>query len=77
MAFRGGGSGRLMGNPDDGEAWYTLVGELLLRRVSSSCWSRASRFGEICRLWRGLGATSGRGGEAGRGVAAINLLTSR
>lgn len=52
---------------------YELVGEPLLRRVSSSCSSKASRFGEIWRAWPDLGTTSGReAGEAGRGgVAAM------
>lgn len=74
-AFRGGGGGRLMANSVELVVWYALVGELLLRRVSSSCSSKASRLGEICSAWPGFGTVAAgcETGEMGRGgVAAIS-----
>jgi len=58
MLFLGGGGGRLTANPEMG--WYRLVGD---PRVSSSCWRRASRLGEIRRevpdtTWKGEGGSS-------------------
>lgn len=47
-ALRGGGGGRLTANSDDEVEQDRLVGEPALRRVSSSCCKRASRFGLIC-----------------------------
>lgn len=45
--FRGGGGARLTANPDGCET--ELVGDPLARRISSSCWRRASRSGDILR----------------------------
>ena len=53
--LRGGGGGRLTANSEDGVEQAMLVGEPAPRRVNSSCWRSASRFGLI---WRDAPATT-------------------